>query len=178
MKSIVYTFAILLVTLISCEGDQGPMGDVGPPGPEGPPGVDGGILLPQVFEVEVDFLAENDYALLFVFPEEIEVFESDLVVAYHFAGVDNGVDIWEAMPHLVYFSTGIISYSFDHTFLDINFYIDGNVDLGTLDDEFTLNNLFRVAIIPAEFLSNNEGMNISQYIKEYETQKIKSYELQ
>lgn len=176
MKTFVYTLAIIFFVCVSCEGDQGP---VGPEGPQGPPGIDGGIILPQVFGVEVDFLEENEYASLFEFPDEIEIFESDLVVVYHYAGLDtnSNQEIWEAMPHFIYFNTGLISYSYDHTSSDVNFYLKGNVDLAALDEEFRLDHLFRVAIIPADFFAGTTGINTEKLIKSYKTSEIKTYKM-
>ena len=132
--------------LTSCEGP------VGPPGPPGPPGSDGADgLIGSVFEAQIDFEKANDYQAIVDFPSSIDVFESDVVVAYILTAVDNGTDIWEPLPQTLFFDTDILLYGYDHTSFDIRFFLDGTIDLGTLDPVFTDGVIFRVAIIPADF---------------------------
>lgn len=170
MRKTIYLIGFIALLLTSCEGDQGPPGSEGPEGPQGP---EGGLLFAQVLEFGVDFTAENNYASLFSFPEDVEVFESDIVLAYHFAGVDDGADIWEAMPHIIYFNDGILSYSFDHTYLDINFYMDGTVDFSSLDPEFTDGHVFRVAIIPSEFAEAINTTDLNKVMNTFNIHEIR-----
>ncbi|WP_224482693.1 hypothetical protein [Robertkochia aurantiaca] len=166
MKKVLSLLSLTALLFLSCEGDPGPPGPIGP---EGPPG---DALLGSVFEYQVDFNAANNYAAIFEFPSEIEVFESDVVLAYILNDVDNGVDIWEPLPQTLFFDNdGILLYGFDHTFADIQFFMDGNIDLSTLDPIFTDGVVFRVAIIPADLLQGvdtsdiNNILNLAQDIK-------------
>ena len=136
---------ILGFGLTSCEGP------VGPPGPPRPPGADGADgLIGTIFEAQVDFEKANDYQAIVEFPD-IELFDTDVVVAYILTAVDNGTDIWEPLPQTLFLGDDILLYGYDHTFFDIRFFLDGTVDLGTLDPVFTDGVIFRVAIIPADF---------------------------
>lgn len=132
--------------LTSCEGP------IGPPGPPGAPGSDGADgLIGSVFEAQIDFGKANDYQAIVDFPTSIDVFDSDVVVAYILTAVDNGTDIWEPLPQTLFFDTDILLYGYDHTSSDIRFFLDGTIDLGSLDPVFTDGVIFRVAIIPADF---------------------------
>ncbi|MEM9687504.1 MAG: collagen-like protein, partial [Bacteroidota bacterium] len=77
MKKIIALLSFVTVLFISCEGEPGP------------PGADG--LLGQVFEVEIDFTAADNYQVLVEFPSTIQVFSSDVVVAYILDEIDNGI---------------------------------------------------------------------------------------
>ena len=52
-----------------------------------------------------------------------------------------------------YFDTGggTFLYTFNHTYFDVKFFLDGNFNLNTLGAEWTQNQLFRIAIVPAEY---------------------------
>ena len=137
---------VISYSFSSCEGPQGP------PGPPGLPGADG--LIGSIFEAEVDFTPGNNYIQVIEFPNSIEVFDTDVVVAYILIDVDNGTDIWEPLPQTLFLGNEILLYGFDHTFADIRFFLDGTVDLDLLYQEepsFTDGIIFRVAIIPADF---------------------------
>jgi|TARA_R100000479_G_scaffold33554_2_gene13868 hypothetical protein len=159
MKQILLFLALSTSFIFSsCEGD---------PGPPGPPG---DAFLAQVFETTVDFQFDSQSQSLtsaFIeFPSNIEVFESDVVLAYQFIGqdpiIDPPADIWVQLPRSQFFNDGtgeFIEYSFNHTFFDIQFVIDGNFDVSTLGTEFTNDQAFRVAIVPAEFATADLTMN-------------------
>lgn len=138
--------AVMSALLTSCEGPMGPPGPTGPPGPSGADG-----LIGAVFEAQIDFTAGNDYSDVVPFPGSIDVFDSDVVVAYILTAVDNGTDIWEPLPQTLFFGNDILLYGYDYTSSDIRFFLDGTVNFAALDDFFTRGVIFRVAIIPADF---------------------------
>ena len=154
MKKIIYLLSFISILFISCEVETGPEG------PQGPPGADG--LLGQVFEVEVDFTAADNYEVLVEFPSSIEVYESDIVMAYILDEVDNGIDIWEPLPQTLFIGGELLMYSFDHTYFDINFFIDGTIDPAVLDPIYRDDIVMRVAIIPADFAKNIDINDIDQ----------------
>jgi len=171
MKKIALLLSFVAVISVSCsvEGPRGPIGPTGPAGPQGPAGADG--LLAQIFEVEVDFTAVNGYQVMVEFPATIEVFDSDIVVAYILDGIDNGTDIWEPLPQTLFLGSDILLYGYDHTMFDIKFFMDGTVDRATLDPIFTDGLIFRVAIIPADFAAslNLADMNLVMDALQIET---------
>ena len=128
--------------LISCEGPQGPPGQ---------DGLDGINILGQVFEVTIDLNANNNFQQVITIPSSIEVFESDAILAYRWEGTFDGADIWTPLP-ATYFSLGdTFLYTFNHTFFDVQFFLDGNFDLTELGSEWTDDQSFRIAIVPSEF---------------------------
>ena len=161
MKKITLLLACISILFISCEGERGP---------EGPPGADG--LLGQVFEVQMDFTAADNYEVLVDFPPSIEVFESDVVVAYILDEIDNGVYIWEPLPQTLFLGTDILLYGFDHTSSDINFFMDGTADLSALDPIYTDDVTMRVAIIPADYAKNIDLTNMEQVMSALQIENV------
>ena len=149
---------LLVVTVslffVACEGDPGP------PGPEGLPGVN---ILGQVFEVNVDFNSGNDFRQLVTIPSNVEVFESDVILVYWLEDVAPGnVDIWSPLPQTIYLDNGSFQYTFNHTFVDVLLFLQGDVDLNSLGSGFTNDQIFRIAVVPSEFAQ--DGLSMSQLL--------------
>ncbi|QNJ98883.1 collagen-like protein [Constantimarinum furrinae] len=151
MKQLLLFLALsTTVFFVSCEGD---------PGPPGEPGIN---ILGQVFEVTVDFTPGNNFSQLVNFPSNVEVFESDAVLVYLLEDVvpgNNGsIDVWSQLPQTFFVDQGTLVYNFDHTFLDVRLFLDGNFDLSTLGSAFTNDQTFRIAVVPSEFANSELSM--------------------
>lgn len=142
-------------------------------GPTGPPGIN---ILGQVFETTVNFNVSNGFSRLVNFPSNIEVYESDVVLVYLLEGTTPGnggpIDIWTPLPQTYFLEQGTLLYSFDHTFLDVNLFLDGNFILTTLGPEFTDNQIFRIAVVPSEFGTANLTMEELLYHLELDISDI------
>ena len=140
MKRILLALFSVTVLFSSCEG------------PEGPPGVPGINVLGKVIEVNIDLDQNNGYQQVVTLPLDIEVFESDVILVYRYEGVLDTADIWTPLP-ATYFDAGggTFLYTFNHTYFDVKFFLDGNFNLNTLGSEWTQNQIFRIAVVPAEF---------------------------
>lgn len=156
-------FALLFAStlLISCEGDPGPPGLPGPQGPQGP------YIVGTVFEIaNVDFTPNNDYSFYGFFydyiPADIEIYASDVVLIYLHEGVANGNDVWSLLPQTFYLQDGILEYNYNHTVEDFFIYLHGTHDLNFLPSGYTQNQIFRVAILPADFAISGK-VDISNY---------------
>jgi hypothetical protein len=182
MKQIKLLFgAILALIILSCEGPTGPPG---PPGFDGLDGQDGINILGQVLEIEGTFTPGNFYSLLYEFPQTVEVFESDVVLVYLLWDVvedSNGdpLDIWRLLPQTRILDQGLLQYNYDFTFLDVSIFLESDFDLGTLNPADTDNQVFRIAIVPAEFAqtskidtSNIEAVLSSLNIREIDVNRI------
>lgn len=155
MKNILLFLALSTTILFtSCEGDPGP------------PGQDGGLFLAQVFETTVNYQYDaeynNYYSRLVSYP--FTVYESDVVLAYRFAGkdVDPTIDVWTQLPQSIFYNdnTGdIFQYNFNHTFNSVQFTIEGNFDLTMMNSNDRTNQTFRIAVVPAEYAKTNPSMN-------------------
>lgn len=173
MKTITTTLAILVsIFFISCEGPVGPPGPPGPPGFDGIDGADGVNILGQVMEIEGDFTAENDYSIFYEFPQSVEVFESDVVLVYILwdqtvDGNNEPVDIWRLLPQTRFLNEGLLQYNFDHTFFDVSIFLEADFDPGILPPGDTQNQVFRIAVMPADFVSQNniDVTNLSEVMK-------------
>jgi hypothetical protein len=156
MKTKISILSILFILITACEGD---------PGPQGPPGVN---ILGQVFEVTVDFSPANNYQVLVEFPQDIEVFESDVVMVYlletEISDSSGPIDVWTPLPQSFFFDNGSeLVYNFNHTFLDVSLFLDGNTNLDTIPFEFIDDKEFRIAILPAGF-ANNPNVDLYDYM--------------
>lgn len=151
-KSIFYFAALLSLLASSCSGRDGLDGF---DGRDGLDGLDGVNILGQVVDIQGTFTASNDYSIFYEFPQSIEVFETDVVLVYLLwdqTEDSNGeaVDIWRLMPQTRILDQGLLQYNYDHTFLDVNLFLEADFDLGTLPAADTDDQVFRIAIIPAE----------------------------
>ncbi|MEX0288609.1 MAG: collagen-like protein [Flavobacteriaceae bacterium] len=166
MKNAIHFFGLFLaIIFVSCEGPAGPPGFDGLDGRDGLDGQDGINILGKVLEIEGDFNVGNDYSLFYEFPQTVEVFESDVVLVYILwdqteDGNGEPVDIWRLLPQTRILDQGLLQYNFDHTFLDVNIFLESDFDLATLQPGDTDNQIFRIAIMPADFNSGAK-MNVS-----------------
>lgn len=158
MKKLFFAvFSLFIFT--ACEGDRGPMG---PPGPQGP------YIVGAVFEIaNVNLNPANNYSFLGFYydyiPDNIEIYPSDVVLIYLLEGVtDDGRDVWSLMPQTYYRNGGTVQYNYNHTVSDFEIYLQGNINLNSLPPNFTQNQVFRIALLPADFAMDNT-INIEDY---------------
>lgn len=173
MKKIFVLFTIAFA-FIACEGDRGPVG------PPGPPGSGGDSEIGHVYDIEVNFNPQNNYSAVSEFPLSVEVFETDVVLVYllesQISDPTGPVDVWSPLPQTFYLDFGDqVSYNFNHTFFDVNIFLDGNINLDALGPEFTSNQIFRVVILPATE-ANSLRTDTYQNLKEDMVQQDKSLE--
>jgi hypothetical protein len=169
MKKLLAIISIISVLLISCDGQTGPPGR---DGLDGLDGLDGVNILGQIFEAQVDFNIDNQFSVLVDFPEQIEVFDTDVVIAYVLVGSDNELDIWEPLPQTLFFDDGILLYGFNYTVVDIQLFLDGTVNLNDLLPELTQDIIFRIAILPADAAQNLDLNNFDNVMKSLKNPKI------
>jgi len=91
---------------------------------------------------------------LVLFPDNVEVFDTDVVVAYILTDIIDGLDVWEPLPQTLFLGDEILLYGFNYTVGDILFFLDGTVDMNNLSPDFTDNIIFRIAILPADMAEN------------------------
>lgn len=174
MKNILLFLALSTTILfISCEGDPGP------------PGEPGGLIYAQVFETTVnsyDYDASNNtlFSTLRNFP--FEVYESDAVLAYRLSGQDVNpqADVWTQLPQSVFYNDGtgdFFQYNFNHTFISVQFTIEGNFDLTNMAPADATNQVFRIAVVPAEFAKTNPSMKEILEVMRADGSQIENIEL-
>lgn len=157
MKKLINIFGIALTFfIVSCEGPAGPPGRDGFDGLDGLDGLDGINILGQVIEIEGSFSSQNDYSIFYEFPQNVEVFESDIVLVYLLwdqvsGGNDAPIDIWRLLPQTRILDQGLLQYNYDHTFEDVSIFLESDFNLDTLLPGDTENQVFRIAVVPAEF---------------------------
>lgn len=165
MKTITGIILVLaLAFLASCEGVPGPPGR---DGYDGIDGKDGESFLGSVFEIEGDFTSDNNYALYFEFPSSITVYESDVVLVYILweQVEDNNsewLDVWRLLPQTVVLDEGVLQYNYDHTFVDVQVFLEGTIDFNTLLPAEAQDQVFRIVVFPADFVAQ-KNLDISNY---------------
>lgn len=165
MKTITGIILVLaLAFLASCEGVPGPPGR---DGIDGKDGKDGESFLGSVFEIEGDFTSHNNYALFFEFPSSITVYESDVVLVYILweqVEDNNGewLDVWRLLPQTVVLDDGVLQYNYDHTFVDVQVFLEGTIDFNTLLPAEAQDQVFRIVVLPADFVAQ-KNLDISDY---------------
>ena len=186
MKKLTLALGVMAALFfVDCEGPVGPPGFDGLDGRDGLDGLDGlDAELSKVIDIEGDFTFDNDYSIFFEFPQNIEVFETDIVLVYLLwdqTEDSNGepVDIWRLLPQTRILDQGLLQYNYDHTFFDVSVFLESDFDLATLSPGDTDNQIFRIAVIPAEALSgsridksNIEGIMSLLNVKEEDIQKV------
>ena len=162
ITGIILVFALAVLT--SCEGEPGPPGR---DGLNGINGKDGESLLGSVFEIEGDFTFENEHTLYFEFPSSITVYESDVVLVYIlWEQVEDNfgelLDVWRLLPQTMVFDEGVLQYNYDHTFVDVQVFLEGTIDFNTLLESEALDQVFRIVVLPADFVAQ-KNLDISDY---------------
>jgi hypothetical protein len=139
----------------------------GPVGPQGPPGRDGTGLSTRIIELDrINFTPSNGFSIRYEFPaNKLEVLEGDIVMVYMLWEMDGNIPIWRALPQQAFFQNGILQYNFSHTFIDVDIFMDGQVDLSTLSSEWRSNQTFRIAVIPTEYVQGlrTSGVDYTNY---------------
>jgi len=161
MKNIsILLIAILSIIITSCEG------------PEGPTGRDGGLIVSQAFEIELDFTASNNYE--YIESYGFQVYPTDVTLVYILWEVSDGQEIWRLVPQNVEFIDGTLTYNYDFTQDDVRFFLDGTVDFNLLDPSWTQNQVFRVVVVPADNVGKQgysdinvvmDAFNIETFVK-------------
>ncbi|NIJ54884.1 hypothetical protein [Dyadobacter arcticus] len=141
-------------------------GCTGPEGPPGPQGADGGSIdvTGTTFDlVNVNFTTANQFQYSLSYADaKVTVLESDAVLVYiHWDDVTSGnttLKAYRLLPQTAFFTAGgLLTYNFDQTKNDFSIFLDGNVTLSTLTDDYTKNQEFRIVVVPADFAARTNG---------------------
>ena len=151
---------LLALLFISCEG------------PMGPPGRDGVNIVGQMFEANVSFDAGNGYEVFVDIPGQIDVYDTDIIVAYILVGEFEGKDIWEPLPQTLFFEDATLLYGYNYTMVDVSFFLDGTVYFDDLPSEFTQDIIFRVAVLPADQVQGLDLNNMDNVLNSLENNEI------
>ncbi len=166
-KLSIILFPTIFLIINACEGPVGPEGPIGPRGLEGEPGVN---IVGSVFEVITDLTAAGNYGVLLNYQDEfgLEVLPSDAVLVYVLweeITDSNGdpLPIWRLLPQTVFLNDGMFQYNYEHTDLDVDIFLYGPYDFATLPNVWTVDQVFRIVIVPADFINGNARYDFSDY---------------
>ena len=92
----------------------------------------------------------NSYSVILSYPRSI--YTSDMVLVYRLSGQFQGEDIWKLQPETFFFDDGTLDfeYNFNFTRFDAEVYMNG-FDLQTVSNQYRLNQVFRVVVVPGFF---------------------------
>lgn len=158
-KMIRFTFAMIsILILTSACGDRGPVGPAGPQGPQGAPGPE---ILPVAFEFNADLTLNTRFEHFQDIPGQIDVFQSDVILAFVFEEyiAEDDLEVWRKLPVTEFTSRGIEIIDYDFTLVDVRIFLNANYPLGTGDGYRDL--LIRAVHIPANFASKTRGTEVS-----------------
>jgi hypothetical protein len=116
----------------------------------------------EVFEYSnVNFLP-NSYSVVLNFPHTL--YTSDMVLVYRLSGIYQGSDIWKLLPETYYFDDGTLSFRYvnDFTRHDAEVHLEG-YDLAGLSNDFKINQVLRVVVIPANLTNKMSKVNLKDY---------------
>ncbi|WP_341224655.1 hypothetical protein [uncultured Arcticibacterium sp.] len=156
MKKLLFIASALVIGFSSC---RGPAGYDGLDGAPGPAGQDGGLVYASAFELILDFTPANGFE--HVEPYGFDVYPADVVLVYIKWDDDDVLGpIWRPLNQTAYLDQGILTYEYDFGTNDnditegnVRLYLGGNIaDFSTLDGAYLNDQLFRVVVVPAEFL--------------------------
>lgn len=169
MKKI--TSILLILAAIFTTSCEGPMG------PPGLPGQDGDTLIGTIFEINGDFTPDNEYKLFFEFPTDFKIYDTDVVLVYIlWEQTDNKTDVWRLLPQTVVLKsdegTDVLQYNFDYTVADVQVFLEGTFDLSTLLPGEWQNQIFRIAVLPADFMAK-KSVNESDFNSILKSNEIK-----
>lgn len=151
MKRIITFISVFALLLTACEGDPGP------------PGQNGVNFVGQSFKTsELDFISENNYEQTVEFPNNIEVLDGDMLLVYLLW--DENPDMWRLMPQTIYTDSGEFQYNYQDNFNNVTIFLDApaSFDFNSLSSGDTLNQVFRVVILPVDFIDSNT-IDINNY---------------
>jgi len=165
-----YSITLLIAVAFIFNACEGPIGPEGPPGTRGPQGEPGVNVVGSVFEVITDMTAEFNFGVLLNFQDEFnfEVLPSDALLVYILweeIQDSNGdpLPIWRMLPQTVFLDDGMFQYNFEHTDIDVDIFLDGSYDFNTLPGVWTIDQVFRIVVVPADFANSNARYDFSDY---------------
>lgn len=141
-----FVFISMFLLLTSC-------GKRGPVGPEGPEGLPGPEILPTAFEFNATLIPSNNYEHFESIPGQIDVFDSDVVLAFILEDYipEDDLEVWRKLPITEFNSRGTLLIDYDFTLIDIRIFLDANYNLNITDGLEDV--LIRAVHIPANFAS-------------------------
>ena len=147
----------------ACEGPQGPPGIDGmdgTPGVDGEDGIDGGLFLSSVLETSINFTEENEYRAGFLF----EIPEADNLLIYLALEVDEEENVvWMPLPQTFFVGEGMVIYNYYFTREYFSIFLNTTVAASELTADFTENQVFRVVVVPGQYLEEAARVDFNDY---------------
>lgn len=153
MKKFTVLGIFLALFMMACEGD------------DGPPGLDGVNIVGDTYEIDnVDF-AVGGNSVIFEFPQNIV--NGDAVLVYRLEELDGNLDVWEPLPTATIFfdDGGFLQYRFNYTLGDVKIILESD-DISLIGDDFLLDQIFRIIVVPADLIGTIDTSNINKVMEQ------------
>jgi hypothetical protein len=172
-KLLLFASVVLMITLVSCKGDDGavgpagaagPQGPAGPAGPKGDDGASSSAIILSTGPVDTDSTGGFITGRENLSPAEDSAFSSSVVLVYLKA-----VDVYWPMPGVISFGGGkVSSFTFVHAVQEKTFFVellptDWNENQTTAPKR-TFQDI-RIIIVPGEIVS--DGRLSAEILKDY-----------
>lgn len=72
------------------------------------------------------------------------------------------LDVWRLLPQTVVLNEGVLQYNYDHTFVDVQVFLEGTIDFNTLLPAEAQDQVFRIVVLPADFVAK-KNLDVSDY---------------
>jgi len=120
-----------------------------------------------LFERTLNFNTSNNFSDFVNFPNDFEIRDTDLVVAYRLEGLNedsNGVltPIWEPLPQTIFLDAGgTVLFTFNYSERGIEVFLDAenDVDKTALLEDLTTEQIFQFAILPSQLNTSSKILN-------------------
>jgi len=170
-----FLLACTIMFLLSSCGERGPVGPEGPRGPGGQPGPE---ILPTSFEFPINLTQNNGFEFFRDIPGQIEVLNSDMMIAYVLEDYieEDDLDVWRQLPVTDFNNRGTRLFDFDFTRVDIRLFLDANYSLGSADELRDI--LIRAVHIPADFINSAKAKDLENAKSVQEIEQILGTEVQ
>lgn len=154
-------FTLLTLFIVSC-------GSPGPVGPEGPQGLPGAEILPTAFEFNATLLPSNGYEFFQSIPDEIDMFDSDVMIAFILEDYipEDDLEVWRKLPITEFNSRGTLLIDYDYTLIDLRIFLDANYNVNITDGLEDV--LIRAVHIPANFVAKTKSGHSLEQIETYQ----------
>jgi len=114
----------------------------------------------ESFDVNVNLTLDNTGRYSVLVPLNPPIFNSDVVLVYRRMIDNDGFTVWQPIPNTIFLGgTDEVNYDFNFRSNDVSIIADGTINLAA-NPQFTLNQTFRVVLVPAFVAQNVDTDNI------------------
>lgn len=133
----------------------------------------------ESFDVNVNLTLDATGRYSVLVPLDPAIYNSDVVLVYRRMIDNEGFTVWQPIPNTIFLG-GVdeVNYDFNFTPNDVSLIADGTINLAA-NPQFTVNQTFRIVLVPAFVAQNVDTDNIEAVmsaVQEYNNGGVPSIE--